>query len=818
MILTIIVLSIIPTNIYGVKANTNEELVPVMIFLNTKIDYSYISVIKSSYYQELQFAKDWNEVDSLLDSMRKRIFEYIKYQIDPYLDEIDSYIESIGGKIIHHIETIGVISALVPREKILDLWNHPLVRFIRKPLYYRIQLYTATKAIYADVWWNNGFNGSNDIGDEITGVEVAVLDTGVDLTHKDLAPRIIDSKDFTDENNPDDLNGHGTMVAGIIASIHTDTKPYFKGVAFKANIINAKCLKSNGEGREDWILAAVQWAITQATDTAEIINTSFGTNEVPPDGESTLTKFIDTIIDTYGVAWTTAAGNRDDEAPNPLQLNVPGDGFNLLTVGAVNDKTTDERDDDEWASFSCIGPTTDGRIKPDIVAPGESILSTYLANQTGVGSGTSFSAPMVAGALALVAPYLIPIFSSDWYLAAKALLINSADDWRVSGPDNYTGWGYINLYNSWLWKDYIIVDSIASDEVAVYSIYAENNSKVIVTLVWNRRSKDPTLLDFYSLTDLRIELRTPNDETVLITPYSPDNVRQIVFTANETGYYRILVYVASMDSELDTELFAIASSNPIYSGIVSSDLVVDLQTEASAYDSEIVVANVTIKNVGSDAIQNVKLNVTTTPGLTLLNQSIPISVGDIQPNSTKFVLVYLKPLETGKQTIGTIAYYVENGALLISSESVKVNIIDDDTAPPVIQSTEVSGSTLIFRKIVITAIIQDESGISEAILYYKVGSSDITENSYDGKVTMQYDEETGQYFAEILIRPDWIGKTIYFRIKAVDADNDRPNDESSTWSSAISVEIPLTLNVAVLGSIVILLIIIIAAIYKKITG
>jgi len=813
ILLILLLLLELPTQ-FNIKASQtyHGEKIDVLVFLNINIDASPINNIKSRYYDSFSTQSTWAEIDQALTSMRKEVYNYLRSATESYFKEVSNYISSLGGETKDYFYSIGVIHAILPQDAIPILNQNPLVRKVREPLIFRIHLDKAAKAIYADVWWNKGYNGSSDISqylpnDTVKGIEIAILDTGIDMDNPYFADRIIAAKDFSDDGTPDDLNGHGTRVAGIIAS--NDTQ--YRGIAAGANLINAKCMNSKGSGYETWIYLAIEWAISEVDDTPEIINSSFGTDQLDPNGESDFTKNIDKYIDLYDIAWATAAGNKNNTGYQ--LINVPGDFYNGLTAGAINDRGTVSRDDDSWASFSCIGPTSDGRIKPDIVAPGESITSTTNQGYFDAESGTSFSTPIVAGSLALIAPLLIMRFKEKWYLVAKALLINSADDWGTTGPDPYTGWGYINLLNAWDSIDYVLLEEILVGDTIPISVFAENNSLLKLTFTWNRHF-NPVTNDFYTLTSFNITLTDTKNEKMNYTIYESKNVIQIDFTPPQTGYYYVYIKIKTIDSSLSHESISIASNSPIYLGLISSNLTIKLENPRNIYDSDVLDLKVTLRNRGDDTINQIKLNVTLTDGLALLNQSLPINAGSLNPGEEKIVNVYLKPTNTGLQSIKAIVYYKYEDKFIINLNYTRVLIIDDDTSKPTITQVTISGNPIIFRSIKIAVEASDESGISSVIVYYKVGDQDVSEDNYDGVIQLHQDEQ-GRFVGDLMISINWIGKTIYFKAKVIDNDNDRENDAEFSWSNTLSIEVPLEINVVILLIPVVFLLLIFIAIKKR---
>ena len=248
--------------------------------------------------------------------------------------------------------------------------------------------------IGAPAAWQAGLTGA--------GTTVAVLDTGVDDTHPDLAGQVIARQNFTEETEPDeDLVGHGTHVAATIAGTGAASEGKYRGVAPGAKLLDGKvCV--NGGCAESWILAGMTWAA--AGQHAKVVNLSLGGRDDPAVVDP-LEEAVQTLSDQYGTLFVTAAGNTDGGVVEG-QISSPGSADAALTVGAVNDK-------DEVAGFSRRGPTADGRLKPDLTAPGVGIVAARGKDAVAVPgkrgdvyttlSGTSMATPHVAGAAAILA-------------------------------------------------------------------------------------------------------------------------------------------------------------------------------------------------------------------------------------------------------------------------------------------------------------------------------------------------------------------------------------------------------------------------------
>lgn len=229
------------------------------------------------------------------------------------------------------------------------------------------------------------------------GIRVAVIDTGIDDSHPDFAGRIMASKSFVGSSAQDD-NGHGTHVAGIVAGSGVKSEGKYVGVAPEAQLYIAKVLRANGGGSMSDVMAGIEWAVLEHQ--VQIINLSLGSGG-SCDGTDALSTLCDEAVLQAGVVICVAAGNI---GPNPETIGVPGCARYVITVGAIDDN-------DRIASFSSRGPTADGRIKPDLVFPGVTIVAPQAAG-TQIGTvveegyvasqGTSMATPHAAGVAALM--------------------------------------------------------------------------------------------------------------------------------------------------------------------------------------------------------------------------------------------------------------------------------------------------------------------------------------------------------------------------------------------------------------------------------
>jgi subtilisin family serine protease len=232
-------------------------------------------------------------------------------------------------------------------------------------------------------------------GDTGEGVTVAVLDTGIDAAHPDLADRIADTSVFVPDSDIVDRVGHGTHVASTIAGTGAASGGTERGVAPGARLDIGKVIGDDGTGQDSWVLAGMEWAAVD--EHAKIINMSLGSPE-PTDGTDPMSEAVNTLSAQTGALFVIAAGNSGA----PSTVDAPGAADAALTVGAVDGS-------DQLAFFSSQGPRlSDQAIKPEVTAPGVDVLaarSQYSAEGSGyytTMSGTSMATPHVAGAAALL--------------------------------------------------------------------------------------------------------------------------------------------------------------------------------------------------------------------------------------------------------------------------------------------------------------------------------------------------------------------------------------------------------------------------------
>ena len=262
------------------------------------------------------------------------------------------------------------------------------------------------------------------------GIGVCILDTGI-YEHIDFTGRMWTFYDLVDFNrSPYEDNGHGTHVAGLVAGDGTASMGKYRGAAPGCGIISLKVLDRYGTGSQDDVLRALRWIREYRQQyRIRVVNISVGTTCNSKRNHARLLESVEQLWDE-GVVVVTAAGNQ---GPRPGSITAPGSSKKVITVGSSD--LLEGR-----SAISGRGPTAECVCKPDIVAPGNKIMSCVPGKpySYGVKSGTSMSTPLVTGAIACALEKNPALTNTD----IKTMLMNSAEDMGL--PQNLQGWGKFN--------------------------------------------------------------------------------------------------------------------------------------------------------------------------------------------------------------------------------------------------------------------------------------------------------------------------------------------------------------------------------------
>jgi serine protease AprX len=291
-----------------------------------------------------------------------------------------------------------------------------------------------------------------------TGIGVAVVDSGInwqpDLYTLSGSNRVVANVRFNTDYNATtfDNYGHGSHVAGIVGGNGRSSNGAYIGVAPMVNLVNVKVSNDDGSATASTVVAGLQWILNNK-DAYNIRVVNISLNSAVPESYHTspLSAAVE-VLWFNKIVVVVSAGNSGVGALYP-----PANDPFVITVGAVDDKGTADVNDDVMPVFSAYGNTSDGFAKPDLVAPGKGIVS-LLGNGGGViptqhpanrvdntyfrMSGTSTSAPMVAGAVALLLedePNLTPD------QVKYRLMATAGKNW-ANYDSQKAGAGYLDVY------------------------------------------------------------------------------------------------------------------------------------------------------------------------------------------------------------------------------------------------------------------------------------------------------------------------------------------------------------------------------------
>ncbi len=415
-----------------------------------------------------------------------RLNVLIHFGRKPNASELDT-LKAHGADVYRNLSIINSVAVSVRKDKLRELLQLPFINHVSLDAHVqKTDAFTVGSSEANTAWQEFGVSGN--------GVAIAVIDSGVgqqlDFDGYSsgllsgvlglLSSRVLTQVGFVPGDGVNDDCGHGTHVAGIIAGNAASSTGLtcfnsYSGVAPQANIVSVKVLNATGGGTVSQVISGIQWVVAnKAKYNIGVINLSLG----HPVGESYTQDPLCQAVESAwksGIVVVCAAGNdgrlnanatsgADNEGygTNYGSIEAPGNDPYVITVGAM--KSIDgQRSSDEIATYSSRGPAVfDWTLKPDIVAPGNQVISveqpnaylekTYQAtnqvpydnytlslapkqgsNNYFMLSGTSMSTPVVSAAAAMLLQ-LHPNISPD---TIKLRLMSSADKWTdTSGnPD-----------------------------------------------------------------------------------------------------------------------------------------------------------------------------------------------------------------------------------------------------------------------------------------------------------------------------------------------------------------------------------------------
>lgn len=574
--------------------------------------------------------------------------------------------------------------------------------------------------------WTNGLKGQG----QIIGIADTGLDTGSLATlHPDLKNRIAGTSAWGRSGDWSDPHGHGTHVAGSAVGDGTTSAGKYAGAAPGAKVYFQSILTADfglNIPNEDVSVLLDEAYQKGARIHSDSWGASYEGGHAPYDSWAAQ-------LDTY--TWSHrdftvlfAAGNDGTEgevtANGYWTISTPANAKNGITIGATENvrpelpqnyrSMADNANDLAW--FSSKGPTNDGRIKPDLVAPGTWILSTKSAlasdgefwavqdvNYAYMG-GTSMATPLSAGAAAIVRQYYTEKknIASPSSALIKATLINGAQDtgWGWGSPEQ--GWGRIDLKNSLypsarttLFKDE--ADPIAFNDTHEYAITVESGDIFKATLVWNDYPAMPNA-SYALINDLDLFVEAPDgtwyagncfnaagDDMLTVDDANcygdaVNNVENVYLKAPVAGTYH--VYVNGYDVPSGSQPYALVISGK--SDTVAPNLTVNGLSDGYRTGTVTVTADATDDGVGMDRVEY------------LVNGQKRFS-SSVSPYTWTWDTTKL----SGAQTVTVKAYDRNNN---VATQTFQVTI---DNLPPVITSMSPRDGALVRGNVPLIVNVSD---------------------------------------------------------------------------------------------------------------
>ena len=306
----------------------------------------------------------------------------------------------LGGTVLEQLPLVNGVVALLDHNGIVSLSNQSNVVYISKDRSLTPFFDNAAPAVNASAAWKSNYTGA--------GIGIALIDSGVN-SHLDLATtgllpvsRVVYNQSFVPgDSSAADAYGHGTHIAGLIAGngisstglIYSQT---FTGIAPSAKIVNLRVLDKNGSAMDSTVIAAINQAISlKSKYNIRVINLSLGHAVFESYKLDPLCLAVEKAWKS-GIVVVVAAGNNGRYLPTSgyATITSPGNDPYVLTVGSMKPMGTADRSDDLIASYSSKGPTmVDHIAKPDVVAPGNLLVSTETSNTLLYNTETSNQIP-----------------------------------------------------------------------------------------------------------------------------------------------------------------------------------------------------------------------------------------------------------------------------------------------------------------------------------------------------------------------------------------------------------------------------------------
>ncbi|WP_340701251.1 S8 family peptidase [Brevibacillus borstelensis] len=343
----------------------------------------------------------------------------VRFHPRPDQKMIDKLLASLDGKVKRDYGQAMIIKSrsLSTKDLMKKLAEHPDSVYA-EPNYLLLPNRVPNDTYYREYQWNLPMIGMEDSWNITRGsnkVVVAIVDTGIDMTHPEFQDKLVEGYNVLEDNNtPEDDNGHGTHVAGVIAA-RTNNADGIAGMSWNSKLMPIKAIGADGSGSAFDIAQGIYWATDHGAD---VINLSVG-NYTPSAALQEACRYAF----ERNVILVAASGNDASEQPS-----YPASYKEVLSVAAVDHNR-------ERADFSNFG------AQVDVAAPGVDIPSTYIYSDYAVLSGTSMACPHVTALASLLRSVRPGMKNTE----VMEVIRSSADDLGPPGKDKLYGYGLINV-------------------------------------------------------------------------------------------------------------------------------------------------------------------------------------------------------------------------------------------------------------------------------------------------------------------------------------------------------------------------------------
>ena len=572
------------------------------------------------------------EADTTMDQMRRSVGAAIRQAVAPNCDVVAQFISARGGQVTARASTLPALGATIPSDILAALARNPHVGAIVEDPPTEYELNVSVPSAGYDDWWVTHEGWPFDFG---------IVDNGVQEDH----PAFGNVNNFYSEPGSSVNGDHGTHCTGIAVSDDTT----YEGCA---RDVDAVIWANSGPGQSG-TMESMDWLASSASQGPEVINHSLGYGTADDTDYSNNDAFYDAFIGHYNIMVTKSTGNGGWDDSDPT-ITHPAPAYNLMAVANMNDGGTTARGNDVRASSSSVGPTENGRKKPDIAAPGTSIMSTNsdwaTENDFISKTGTSMAAPHIAGAIVLMEDA-----GNHTPMAQKAVLINTADAWscnntQTTGDDGEVvgshwdksyGWGYVDMSEAYTNRSDYFVDSIVAnnynstdDDYKLYKGYMFDNEKA--TLVWQKRADyiegDPPTTQ-YDLSDIDIRVyNEANGSSIDSDVDWDDNVHQVQVYTDSDVVIKVYAYDSSFDGA-NSETYALATEEDfVRADPPSFDIRYNMPT--SVPPSTVFTLTIDVQNLGDVRAFNNSVTLSIPAGFVITSGANPQGIGHLAANAT----------------------------------------------------------------------------------------------------------------------------------------------------------------------------------------